>query len=99
MRALSILTPQEMYILSLMATTADLMRRYDPYNASTLDSMTLNQLLLKISEGDASRKGLKEILNPVQGVPVLPVDTSATNAAGTGTAAATAEVELAAQTV
>lgn len=64
MRTLSILTSQEIYILSLMATMADFMRRYDPYNAMILDSVIRNHLLLKISEGGAGRKDLKEILNP-----------------------------------
>ena len=64
MRTLSILTSQEIYILTLMATMADFMRKYDPYNAQLLDSIIRNHLLLKISEGGAGRKDLKEILNP-----------------------------------
>ena len=69
MRTLSILTSQEIYILSLMATMADFMRKYDPYNASILDNVIKNHLLLKISEGGAGRKDLKEILNPYRVYP------------------------------
>ncbi len=72
MRTLSILTPQEIYILSMMATMADFMRRYDPYNAEILDGMIRNHLLLKISEGGAGRKDLKEILNPYRVYPFYP---------------------------
>jgi hypothetical protein len=64
MQTLSILTNQEIYILSLMTTKLTLCEKYDPYNASILDNVIRNHLLLKISEGGAGRKDLKEILNP-----------------------------------
>lgn len=47
----------------------DSMRKYDPYNASILGNVIRNHLLLKISEGGAGRKDLKEILNPYRVYP------------------------------
>jgi hypothetical protein len=71
-RTLSILSSQEIYILSLMATMADFMRQYDPYNTSILDGVIRNHLLMKISYEGAGRKDLKEILNPYRIYPFYP---------------------------
>ena len=70
MRTLSILTPQEIYILSLMATMADFMKEFAPYNAKILEGVIRNHLLMKISEGGAGRKDLKDILNPYRVYPL-----------------------------
>ena len=64
LRTLSILSTEEVYVLTIMSTLADFMRSYDEVHAAVLDKIVRNHLLMRISVEGAGRKDLKDVLNP-----------------------------------
>lgn len=71
-KTLSVLSPQEVYVLALMATTEELLQQVAPHYAQLLDTLMRNHLLLKISLEGAGRKDLKDLVNPYRVYPLYP---------------------------
>ena len=63
-KTLSVLSPQEVYVLALMATTQELLTEIAPHYADLIETLIRNHLLLKISLEGAGRKDIKDLVNP-----------------------------------